>query len=86
VSCYRVTRTVAEGSYHLLVPGHAPEAQASAAAVIESVKRAAGGQMLSHHIIARPHENLEYVLPIRYTEQVQQFREDATNIRPYLRP
>ncbi|MGB5594703.1 MAG: carbon dioxide-concentrating protein CcmK, partial [Crocosphaera sp.] len=26
------------------------------------------------HIIARPHENLEYVLPIRYTEEVEQFR------------
>ena len=25
-------------------------------------------------IIARPHENLEYVLPIRYTEDVEQFR------------
>jgi len=28
---------------------------------------------LSLHIIARPHENLEYVLPIRYTEAVEQF-------------
>ncbi|MBW4418709.1 MAG: carbon dioxide-concentrating protein CcmK, partial [Myxacorys californica WJT36-NPBG1] len=26
------------------------------------------------HIIARPNENLEYVLPIRYTEAVTQFR------------
>ncbi|NEQ20402.1 MAG: carbon dioxide-concentrating protein CcmK, partial [Microcoleus sp. SIO2G3] len=25
-------------------------------------------------IIARPHENLEYVLPIRYSEAVEQFR------------
>jgi len=30
--------------------------------------------VLSTHIIARPHENLEYVLPIRYTEEVEQFR------------
>ena len=33
-----------------------------------------GGEVLSTHIIARPHENLEYVLPIRYTEEVEQFR------------
>jgi len=33
-----------------------------------------GGEILSTHIIARPHENLEYVLPIRYTEEVEQFR------------
>jgi carbon dioxide concentrating mechanism protein CcmK len=48
--------------------------QASVAAGIESVKRVHGGEMLSWHIIARPHENLEYVLPIRYTEAVEQFR------------
>jgi len=38
------------------------------------VNRVNGGQVLSTHIIARPHENLEYVLPIRYTEEVEQFR------------
>jgi len=77
---------IGSGRVTVTVRGDVSEVQASVAAGIESVKRVAGGQMLSHHIIARPHENLEYVLPIRYTEQVQQFREDATNIRPYLRP
>jgi carbon dioxide concentrating mechanism protein CcmK len=50
------------------------EVQASVSAGIESAKRVAGGEVLSHHIIARPHENLEYVLPIRYTPEVEQFR------------
>jgi carbon dioxide concentrating mechanism protein CcmK len=42
--------------------------------------------VLSTHIIARPHENLEYVLPIRYTEAVEQFRESVSGIRPLGRP
>jgi carbon dioxide concentrating mechanism protein CcmK len=29
---------------------------------------------------------LEYVLPIRYTEAVEQFRESVSGIRPYNRP
>jgi carbon dioxide concentrating mechanism protein CcmK len=53
---------------------------------IENVKRVNGGQVLSTHIIARPHENLEYVLPIRYTEAVEQFREATGGIRPIGRP
>ena len=36
---------------------------------------------MSTHIIARPHENLEYVLPIRYTEEVEQFRDSTTAVR-----
>jgi carbon dioxide concentrating mechanism protein CcmK len=62
------------------------EVQASVAAGIESVRRVNGGQVLSTHIIARPHENLEYVLPIRYTEDVEQFRESVSGIRPIGRP
>jgi carbon dioxide concentrating mechanism protein CcmK len=48
--------------------------QASVAAGVEAAKRVNGGEVVSTHIIARPHENLEYVLPIRYTEAVEQFR------------
>jgi carbon dioxide concentrating mechanism protein CcmK len=52
----------------------------------ESVKRVNGGQVLSTHIIARPHENLEFVLPIRYTDAVESFRESVSGIRPVNRP
>ncbi|PSO78401.1 MAG: carbon dioxide-concentrating protein CcmK, partial [Cyanobacteria bacterium QH_3_48_40] len=54
------------------------------------VKRVNGGEVLSTHLIARPHENLEYVLPMRYTEEVEQFREGvsgrALHAGPYTRP
>jgi len=69
----------------VIVRGDVSEVQASVAAGVESVKRVNGGQVMSTHIIARPHENLEYVLPIRYTEAVEQFREGVSGIRPLNR-
>jgi carbon dioxide concentrating mechanism protein CcmK len=56
------------------VRGDVSEVQASIAAGVASAERVNGGEVLSTHIIARPHENLEYVLPIRYTEAIEQFR------------
>ncbi len=90
VKAARVTLTgyekVGSGRVTVIIRGDVSEVQASVAAGIESVKRVNGGQVLSWHIIARPHENLEYVLPIRYTEAVEQFREGTNAIRPIGRP
>ena len=69
----------------VIIRGDVSEVQASVAAGVENVKRVNGGQVMSTHIIARPHENLEYVLPIRYTEEVEQFRESTSGIRPIAR-
>jgi carbon dioxide concentrating mechanism protein CcmK len=74
---------IGTGRVTVIVRGDVSEVQASVGAGIDSVKRVNGGQVLSTHIIARPHENLEYVLPIRYTEDVEQFRENVNAIRPY---
>jgi carbon dioxide concentrating mechanism protein CcmK len=65
---------IGTGRVTVIVRGDVSEVQASVSAGIEAAKRVHGGEVLSHHIIARPHENLEYVLPIRYTEEVEQFR------------
>ncbi len=65
---------ISSGRVTVIVRGNVSEVQASVAAGIEAIKRVSGGQLLSHHIIARPHENLEFVLPIQYTEDVEQFR------------
>ncbi|MDJ0619660.1 MAG: BMC domain-containing protein [Calothrix sp. MO_192.B10] len=84
---------IGSGRVTVIVRGDVSEVQASVAAGIENVKRVndttrpatgpdKGGQVLSTHIIARPHENLEYVLPINYTEDVEQFRESVNPIRP----
>lgn len=65
---------IGSGRVTVIIRGNVSEVQAAVAAGIETVKRVNGGQVLSTHIIARPHENLEYVLPMRYTQEVDQFR------------
>ncbi|MEM9151800.1 MAG: BMC domain-containing protein [Cyanobacteria bacterium P01_F01_bin.3] len=75
---------IGSGRVTVIVRGDVSEVQASVDAGTESVKRVYGGQVLSTHIIARPHENLEYVLPIRYTEAVEQFRAAVEVPRPSL--
>ena len=65
---------IGSGRVTVIIRGDVSEVQASVSAGVEGVKRVSGGEVLSTHIIARPHENLEYVLPIRYTEEVEQFR------------
>lgn len=72
---------IGSGRVTVIVRGDVSEVQASVGAAVENVRRVNGGQVVSTHIIARPHENLEYVLPIRYTEAVEQFRESTTGIR-----
>ena len=58
----------------VIIRGDVAEVQAAVASGIEAANRVDGGQILSTHVIARPDQNLEYVLPIRYTEDVEQFR------------
>ena len=65
---------IGSGRVTVIVRGDVSEVQASVSAGVESVKRVNGGEVLSTHIIARPHENLEYVLPMNYTEDVEKFR------------
>lgn len=65
---------IGTGLVTVIVRGDVSEVQASVSAGTEAAKRVNGGEVASTHIIARPHENLEYVLPIRYTEEVEQFR------------
>ena len=81
---------IGTGRVTVIVRGDVSEVQASVAAGIDNVNnRVNGGQVLSNHIIARPHENLEYVLPIRYTEAVDKFRQEVnptSSVRPAIRP
>jgi carbon dioxide concentrating mechanism protein CcmK len=65
---------IGTGRVTVIVRGDVSEVQASVAAGVDAARRVNGGEVLSTHIIARPHENLEYVLPISYTEDVEMFR------------
>jgi carbon dioxide concentrating mechanism protein CcmK len=65
---------IGSGRVTVIIRGDVAEVQAAIASGIEAANRVDGGQILSTHVIARPDQNLEYVLPIRYTEDVEQFR------------
>jgi carbon dioxide concentrating mechanism protein CcmK len=65
---------IGSGRVTVIIRGDVAEVQAAIATAIDAANRVNGGQVLSTHVIARPDQNLEYVLPICYTEQVEQFR------------
>ncbi len=64
------------GRITVLIRGEVGEINVAVAAGLKAVERVIGGEVLSHHIIPRPHENLEYVLPIHRSANVEQFSDD----------
>ena len=64
------------------VRGDVSEVKTAVAAGIEAVENVYGGALETWVIIPRPHENVEAVLPIGYTNEVKQYR-DAVD-RPVL--
>jgi len=64
------------GRITVLIRGDVGEVNVAVAAGLKAVLRVNGGELLSHHIIPRPHENLEYVLPIHHSSNVAQFNAD----------
>lgn len=67
---------VSSARYTIIVRGSVSEVQTSVNAGVDSVKRVNTEEelLLSYHVIARPHENVETVLPIHYRQAVEQFR------------
>ena len=67
---------VSSARYTVIVRGDVSEVQTSVDAGVDSVGRVNTQEslLLSYHIIARPHENVETVLPIYFRSSVEQFR------------
>ncbi len=65
---------IGSGRVTVIIRGDVAEVQAAIASGVAAANRVDNGKILSTHVIARPDQNLEYVLPIRYTEEVEQFR------------
>ncbi|TAF04451.1 MAG: carbon dioxide-concentrating mechanism protein CcmK [Nostocales cyanobacterium] len=61
------------GRITILIRGNIGEVKMAVTAGIESVLKVNGGEILSHHIIPRPHKNLEYVLPIHQSANIAPF-------------
>ena len=64
------------GRITVIIRGAVSEVNIAVAAGLAAILRVNGGEILSHHITARPHENLEYILPIHRTEDIAQFQSD----------
>ncbi|YAF97502.1 MAG: carbon dioxide-concentrating mechanism protein CcmK [Nodularia sp. CChRGM 3473] len=70
---------VGSARFTVNIRGDVSEVKTAMAAGVEAAANAYGGNLESWVIIPRPHENVEAVLPIGYTEQVQQYRESVEN-------
>jgi carbon dioxide concentrating mechanism protein CcmK len=66
---------VSSARYTVLVRGDVSEVRVSVEAGVEAVSRVTTEEdlLLSYHYIPRPHENLDAVFPIPYTERVARF-------------
>ena len=70
---------VGSARFTVNIRGDVSEVKAAMAAGVDAVEKVHGGTLESWVIIARPHENVEAVLPIAYTADVQQYRESVEN-------
>lgn len=64
------------GKLTVLIRGAVAEVKAAVAAGLAEIPKVYGSELLSHHIIALPYENLEYVLPIGYSETMSSLELD----------
>ncbi|HLP89326.1 MAG TPA: BMC domain-containing protein [Nostocaceae cyanobacterium] len=70
---------VGSARFTVNIRGDVSEVKTAMAAGVEAAANVHGGTLESWVIIPRPHENVEAVLPIGYTEQVQKYRESVEN-------
>ncbi|MGQ4647955.1 BMC domain-containing protein [Lyngbya aestuarii] len=70
---------VGSARFTVNIRGDVSEVKAAMNAGIAAVEKAYGGTLESWVIIPRPHENVECVLPIGYTDSVQEYRDAVEN-------
>ncbi|OUL33493.1 carbon dioxide-concentrating protein CcmK [Nostoc sp. T09] len=70
---------VGSARFTVNIRGDVSEVKTAMAAGVEAAENVYGGTLESWVIIPRPHENVEAVLPIGYTEAVQQYRDSVEN-------
>jgi microcompartment protein CcmL/EutN len=62
------------GNFIVAVRGRVAEVNVAVKAGIEAAEKVYGGEVVSHYIIPNPSGNVVDVMPIEYTEEVEQFR------------
>lgn len=66
---------VGSARFTVNVRGDVSEVKTAVAAGIEAIEQVYGGTLESWVIIPRPHENVVAVLPIDFSDDVEQFRD-----------
>jgi carbon dioxide concentrating mechanism protein CcmK len=64
------------GRITVLIRGEVGEVNVAVKEGLKAILRVSGGELLSHHIIPRPHENLEYALPIYKSINLNNFNSN----------
>lgn len=62
------------GNFYIAIRGSISEVKAAMDAGIEAGEACFGGKVMTHYIVPNPPENIVDVLPIHYTDQVEEFR------------
>jgi microcompartment protein CcmL/EutN len=62
------------GNFIVTIRGRVSEVEVAVAAGVEAAEKVFGGEVIAHYIIPNPNENVVEVLPIEYTQKVEQFR------------
>ncbi|HEY9669806.1 MAG TPA: BMC domain-containing protein [Coleofasciculaceae cyanobacterium] len=63
-----------KGNFIVSIRGRISDVKVSVAAGIEAAEKTYGGQVIEYYIIPNPNENVVEVMPIEYTQKVEQFR------------
>ncbi|MGK7878184.1 MAG: carbon dioxide-concentrating mechanism protein CcmK [Xenococcaceae cyanobacterium] len=63
-----------KGNFVVAIRGSISEVKPAVEAGLEAANNTYGGEVMSHYIVPNPPENVVCVLPIEYTEKVEQFR------------
>ena len=62
------------GNFIVTVRGRVAEVNVAVAAGVEAAEKVYGGQVVEYYIIPNPDNNVVDVMPIEYTQKVEQFR------------
>ncbi|MBF1999588.1 MAG: carbon dioxide-concentrating mechanism protein CcmK [Synechococcales cyanobacterium C42_A2020_086] len=63
------------GRITVLIRGAVAEVEVAVQAGLAAIAQVNGGELLSHHIIAQPHDNLEAALPICRSADLRTFAQ-----------
>lgn len=62
------------GRFIVVIRGQVAEVERAMAAGLKASEETYGCEIMSHYVVPNPPENLEAILPIDYTEAVEEFR------------